>query len=73
VQQLPAKTAKPVNLQASTSTKLSPALTDTEKVEKYTTHLEPSLVKKIKLAAIENDIKDYDVVRIALKQYFEKK
>jgi hypothetical protein len=29
-------------------------------------------VKKIKLAAIDKDIKDYDVVRIALKEYFER-
>jgi hypothetical protein len=40
-------------------------------VEKYTTHLEPSLVKKIKLAAIEKDIKDYEIVRLALTQYFK--
>jgi hypothetical protein len=52
-------------------TKLSPALPDSEKVEKYTTHLEPSLVKKIQIEAIEKDINDYDVVRIALKEYFE--
>ena len=59
--QLPRKEIKP-----------SPPLSDSEKVEKYTTHLEPSLVKKIKLAAIDKDIKDYDVVRIALKEYFER-
>jgi hypothetical protein len=60
---------KPANLQTRKPTKQSPA--DLDKVEKYTTHLEPSLIKKIKLAAIEKDIKDYDVVRAALKQYFE--
>src|SRR5688572_11609754 len=61
----------PASQQPRKTTQLSPAQTDSEKVEKYTTHLEPSLVKKIKLAAIEKDIKDYDVVRIALKEYFE--
>jgi hypothetical protein len=74
------KTGKPKGLvetkeaspQARKPEKLSSTLTDLEKVEKYTTHLEPSLVKKIKLAAIDKDIKDYDVVRIALKEYFEK-
>jgi hypothetical protein len=61
----------PVTLQTPKATKLSPTPPDSEKVEKYTTHLEPSLVKKIKLAAIEKDIKGYEIVRIALTQYFE--
>jgi hypothetical protein len=30
-------------------------------------------VKKIQIEAIEKDINDYDVVRIALKEYFERK
>jgi hypothetical protein len=41
-------------------------------VEKYTAHVEPSLVKKIQIEAIEREINDYDVVRIAFKEYFEK-
>ena len=52
---------------------LAPALSDSEMVEKYTTHVEPSLVKKVQIEAIEREINDYDVVRIALKEYFEKK
>jgi hypothetical protein len=60
---------KPANLQTRKPAKQSPA--DFDKVEKYTTHLEPSLIKKIKLEAIEKDMKDYDVVRAALIQYFE--
>src|SRR5687768_6383046 len=67
-----AKKDTPVRQQTRKVTKPSPALSDSEKVEKYTTHVEPSLVKKIKLAAIDKDIKDYDIVRIALKQYFER-
>jgi hypothetical protein len=43
-----------------------------DKPEKYTTRLEPSLVKKVRLHAIEKDIKDYEVVRMALNQYFER-
>ena len=62
----------PVTLQTPKTTKLSPALSDSEKVEKYTTHVEPSLVKKIQIEAIEKEINDYDVVRIALKEYFER-
>jgi hypothetical protein len=65
------KKAMPASQQPHKATTLSPTLPDAEKVEKYTTHLEPSLVKKIKLAAIEKDIKDYEVVRLALTQYFE--
>jgi hypothetical protein len=60
---------KPPIQQTSKAVKQSPA--DLDKVEKYTTHLEPSLIKKIKLAAVEKDMKDYDVVRAALIQYFE--
>jgi hypothetical protein len=59
-------------VQIRTSGKLSRALSDSEKVEKYTTHVEPSLVKKIQIEAIEKDINDYDVVRVALKEYFER-
>jgi hypothetical protein len=65
------KKETPARQQTRTGTKLSPAPSDSEKVEEYTTHLEPWLVKKIKLAAIEKDIKDYEVVRLALTQYFE--
>jgi hypothetical protein len=61
----------PAKQQTRTVTKPSSAPSDSEKVEKYTTHLEPSLVKKIKLAAIEKDIKDYEIVRLALTQYFK--
>jgi hypothetical protein len=66
------KKAIPASQQPNKSTTFSSTLPDSEKVEKYTTHLEPSLVKKIQIEAIEKDINDYDVVRIALKQYFEK-
>ena len=66
------KKATPANQQTPKVTKLSPAQTDSEKVEKYTTHIEPSLVKKVQIEAIEKDINDYDVVRIALKEYFER-
>jgi hypothetical protein len=73
IQEEQAKAVKPVNVQIRTSGKLSRALSDSEKVEKYTTHVEPSLVKKIQIEAIEKDINDYDVVRIAPKEYFERK
>jgi hypothetical protein len=40
------KKETPARQETRTGTKLSPALSDSEKVEKYTTHVEPSLVKK---------------------------
>src|SRR5438128_654522 len=43
-----------------------------ERPEKYTTHLEPSLIKKLKIYATERDMKDYQVVKNALLLYFEK-
>jgi hypothetical protein len=46
--------------------------TKIEKPEKYTTHLEPSLVKKLKVFAVERELKDYEVVRHALLSYLEK-
>lgn len=43
-----------------------------EKPQKYTTHLNPNTVKKIKIFAAQQDIKDYEVVEKALLEYFEK-
>jgi hypothetical protein len=62
------KSTKPQN---RLSTIQSPAHDGAEKVEKYTTHLEPSLIKKVKLYAVEKEIKDYEVVKDALLFYFE--
>jgi hypothetical protein len=50
----------------------SPFRVPVEKLEKYTTHLEPSLIKKVKLHAAEQEMKDYQVIRNALLLYFEK-
>jgi hypothetical protein len=43
-----------------------------EKPQKYTTHLQPDMVKKIKIFAVQQDIKDYEVVEKALTEYFER-
>ena len=53
------------------ASKPSAAQDPQEKIEKYTTHLEPSLIKQIKLFGIERDMKDYQVVKAALLTYFE--
>jgi hypothetical protein len=39
------------------------------KAEKYSTQLAPSMIKQIKQYAIEHDIKDYEVVQAAIKDY----
>ena len=69
---LPNEKEKPTNPQNRLSTTQSPTLGSTEKVEKYTTHVLPSLTKKVKLRALEQDINDYDVVNNALNFYFDK-
>lgn len=44
-----------------------------EVVEKYTTHLKPSVIKKIKVYAVEQDIPDYEVVCQALEEFFSRR
>jgi hypothetical protein len=68
----PREAKKPTNLQNHLPAIQSPTIGLTEKPEKYTTHLLPSLVKKIKLHAVENEINDYDVINNALLSYFDK-
>jgi hypothetical protein len=43
-----------------------------ELVEKYTTRLVPSMVRRIKIYAAQQDMKDYEVVAKALLEYFER-
>lgn len=42
-------------------------------IVKYTTHLEPSLIKAIKQKALDTDKKDYEVVGEALAKYLKVK
>src|SRR5215813_2237871 len=43
-----------------------------EKPLKYSTLLDGNLIKKIKLFAAERAMKDYEVVELAISEYFEK-
>lgn len=43
------------------------------KVVKYTTHLKPAVVKELKRYALENDLKDYEVMQEAVELYLEVK
>ena len=46
---------------------------ETLKSGKYSTQLPPSLIKRIKQHALEQDIKDYEVVQFALEAYLPRK
>jgi hypothetical protein len=56
-------TRKPENLKTRTQ----------EKAEKYSTQLQPSVIKKIKQYALEHDVKDYEVIHEAVTYYLDKK
>jgi hypothetical protein len=71
IESSPNEAKKPTKPQNRLSTNPSPTRTGAEKVEKYTTHLEPNLIKKVKHYAVEKEIKDYEVVKNALLFYFE--
>lgn len=40
-------------------------------VVKYTTHLLPSTIKAIKVFAAEHDLKDYEIVQVAISEFLE--
>jgi hypothetical protein len=63
------KSTKP---QVYKTTSIPSPLNSLERPEKYTTHLEPSMIRKLKLHAAETEMKDYQVVQKALLLYFEK-
>jgi hypothetical protein len=69
---LPNEAKKPTKPQNRLPTTQSPTIELTEKPEKYTTHISPSLVKKVKFHALENEINDYDVINNALLLYFDR-
>lgn len=41
-------------------------------VGKYTTHLEPATIRAVKGYAFAHDLKDYEVVQLALDEFFER-
>ncbi len=41
-------------------------------LEKYTTHLLPSTIKALKRFAFERDLKDYEVVQVAISEFLER-
>src|SRR6266566_2874475 len=67
------KTGKPESGLSRNPETLKPRLPETPKAEKYSTQLPPSLIKRIKQQALEQDIKDYEVVQFALEAYLTRK
>ncbi len=63
---------KPASRLADKSTSGQTRNVALEKPDRYTTRLLPSMVKKIKAYAFQNDIDHYDVVQKALKEFFER-
>ena len=64
---------KPVNPHSGKPANPQTRISVMEQVEKYTTRLEPSLVKSIKIYAAEHDLADYEVVKHAVEEYLAKK
>lgn len=75
------KTRKPVNPQdgkpaspnAGKTANPQARIPVIEQVEKYTTRLEPSLVKRIKIYAAQHDLADYEVVKQVVEEYLARK
>ena len=67
------KARKPENNLSGNPENLKPRLPESPKAEKYSTQLPPSLIKRIKQHALEQDIKDYEVVQFALEAYLTRK
>jgi len=43
------------------------------RVVKYTTHLKPETIKELKRYALENDLKDYEVIQEAIEMYLKRR
>ncbi len=67
------KAGKPESSLSRKQENLKARLPDNQKTEKYSTQLDPSLIKQIKQCALENDVKDYEIVQIAIGEYLAKK
>ena len=67
------KAGKPESSLSRKQGNLKARLPENQKTEKYSTQLDPSLIKQIKQCALENDVKDYEIVQIAIQEYLAKK
>jgi len=72
------KTTKPQTVKTTSKQVVKPVTPQTDKqvkplIVKYTTHLQPSLIKAIKQLALDTDKKDYEVVGEAIEKYLKSK
>lgn len=65
--------AKPISKQVGKSRSTQGEEATIPHVEKYTTHLRADTIKNIKLEAVMNEKKDYEVVQEAIDDYFKNK
>jgi hypothetical protein len=66
------KTGKPESMISGKPENLKTGNQENLKNEKYSTLLQPVLIKQIKQYALEHDLKDYEVIQQAVKEYLEK-
>jgi len=67
------KAGKPESSLSRKQGNLKARLPENQKTEKYSTQLDPSLIKQIKQCALERDVKDYEIVQMAIREYLGKK
>lgn len=60
-------------IQVRKPAKTVPSDTFEDALEKYSTRIKPSLLRKIKIFAAQNDLRDYEVIERALLFFLEKK
>ena len=64
---------KTTSIQVGKDTKPQAVKPIKPRVVKYTTHLKPEIVKELKRYALENDLKDYEVMGEAVEMYLKAK
>ena len=63
---------KPKIMKSRNHDNKSPINNKTVKPEKYSTLLDPCLAKKVRVYAAENEVQKYEVIALALKEFFDK-
>jgi len=64
---------KPTNKQTDKDTKPQRVKQTKPQVVKYTTHLTETVIKQLKMYALENDLKDYEVMQKAVEKFLKDK
>ena len=64
---------KTTNKQTDKGTKPQKVKNTKPQVVKYTTHLTEKVIKQLKMYALENDLKDYEVMQEAVEKFLKSK